>query len=137
MTEDLAARLLAAIDETERIARAAADGDSGDWFVGDKWNVYRREDTTPLDDEATNALVVYDNVHDQSVHIVHNDPQAVLRRCAADRKILELHNDPVRGFSTLQCATCVGSWATEEGEDWPCGTLRALAAAYGITEETT
>jgi hypothetical protein len=63
------------------------------------------------------------------------DPRDDLRRCAADRKIVELHGW-VAGFSGPQCETCVGGWATEEGEDWPCATLRTVAGGYGLSVDS-
>jgi hypothetical protein len=85
---DLVQWLREQLDEDERIARAAADGGSGEWFVGDKWNVYRVEDQTPFEDDETNALVVYGNVKPQSEHIAAHDPARVLRDIDRDRRIL-------------------------------------------------
>lgn len=83
--DDLVRWLGVQLDEDERIARAAADGDSGEWFMGDKWNVFRVEDQTP-DEEETNALVCWGNVKDQSEHIAAHDPARVLRETAAKRE---------------------------------------------------
>lgn len=62
-TPDLVTRLLAAIEETERIAHGASRWSEGasEWADGGEpdW-----------------------------VHIAHHDPTTVLRRCAADRKIV-------------------------------------------------
>lgn len=81
-------RLTTALDAAEAEAEAARDGDSGEWFVGYKWNVYRVEDTAPHDDEEENRLVVYGDVQAQSEHIAANSPKAVLRRIKADRELL-------------------------------------------------
>lgn len=64
MTDSLVARLREAIDETQRIAQAAVGFDYGvkDWA----------DDGDPV-----------------NVHIARHDPAAVLRRCAADRKLLD------------------------------------------------
>lgn len=65
-------------------------------------------------------------------HIASNDPDAVLRRCEADRKLIELHSQSAE-LGWL-CALCGG-----EGQNldctYPCDTLRLVAAGYGITEE--
>lgn len=73
-------------------------------------------------------------------HIARHDPQAVLRRCAADRKILEEHR-PMGGGdpSHYACYGCGfdGGYCpepyTEHVND--CPTLLALAEGYGLTEE--
>jgi hypothetical protein len=82
VSEDLAGKLLAAIGETERIAQEAGGvwslltipawslpGDSGEVNLGDKVLV------TPVPESAA--------------HIARHDPASVLRRCAADRKIVK------------------------------------------------
>lgn len=121
MSADLAARLLAAVEETERIANAATGG---------AWTAYRNRGVFAgvLDRDWVAGTDPAD-----ATHIARHDPAAVLRRCASDRKILALH-EPVTGFSGQQCTVCVGCWATEEGEDWPCETLRLLADGYGLDD---
>jgi hypothetical protein len=82
------------LDDDERVARDAADHDSGRWFMGDKWNVFRAEDMTPDDDIECNELVVYGNVKPQSEHIARWDPARVLAEVDAKRRILEtLHHE--------------------------------------------
>ncbi|MFG2970803.1 hypothetical protein ACGFZS_46795 [Streptomyces sp. NPDC048288] len=63
----------------------------------------------------------------------------VLRRCAGDRKLLEVHKPRQDGTGfpdSFQCPTC-----SEDGGDgyqylvpFPCETVRALAEAYGWKE---
>lgn len=73
-------------------------------------------------------------------HVVRHDPAAVLRRCEADRKILE-HHSPIGGGwpGHYACAGCGydGGYCpepyTEHVND--CPTLLALAEGYGLTEE--
>ncbi|WP_086564918.1 DUF6221 family protein [Streptomyces africanus] len=72
--------------------------------------------------------------------IALNDPESVLRRCAADRKLLERHRPQQDGSpfpDSMQCRTC-----SEDGGDGyqylvpaPCPTLRDLAEGYGWTGE--
>jgi hypothetical protein len=64
-------------------------------------------------------------------HIVRNDPHTVLRRCAADRRILEAHEKVHRCPIPVLNSTVGGLWGTEE--DGPCWTLILLADGYGIT----
>lgn len=128
------------IDDREEAARAAADGDSGEWFVGEKWNVLRIESLpagcTP------NILVVYGNMAVQSDHIALNDPASVLRRCAADRKILAAHPyttrviNPVDGSTSagFGCETCHDLDGVPEGRG-NCATILAVAEAYELTPE--
>lgn len=150
---DLAARLLAAIEETERVARAACTPipSKGVWVVD------RPIDAEIIDDAFDYRVVVYDEgapSPGQAAHIVHNDPHAVLRRCAADRKILHEHSDNggwIRaddgslarsGPVGARCATCwnedlgapLGSEFAEHAKH-PCKTLLALAEGYGLAEE--
>ncbi|MFF4848762.1 DUF6221 family protein [Streptomyces sp. NPDC001194] len=69
-------------------------------------------------------------------HIEANDPAAVLRRCAADRKILEVHAYSGGSYEPYACAGCghddMGA-LVEHCND--CETLQALAEGYGITDE--
>ena len=91
--DELIAFWTARLDEAEAVAREAADGDSGEWFVGDRWNVYRAEDTAPHDEDHQgdeHQLVAYGNVKPQSDHIAANDPASVLADIAADRAVLNL-----------------------------------------------
>ncbi|MGW0837573.1 DUF6221 family protein [Streptomyces prunicolor] len=130
------------VDETEAVARAAADGDSGEWFMGRKWNVYRAEDETPSEDGETNELVAYGNVKDQSEHIAHHDPAAVLRRCEADRRILERHRLATEWtWAHPRDAPCYGCGTQGDCDDPltdnlnQCPELWDLAHAHGITDE--
>lgn len=119
--------LRAQLDKEERIAREAADGDSGEWFMGDRWNIYRAEDQTPSEDDEANRLVVWGNVKSQSEHIACHDPARVLREVEAKRVILTEHRDDGYG----NCTGC-GMNAREEMcnplDD--CPTLLALAKVY-------
>lgn len=62
-------------------------------------------------------------------HVVRHDPAAVLRRCAADRKILEVH-EPIGGACGFDRED---GYYVEDIND--CPTLLALAEGYGLTEE--
>lgn len=120
-TDDLAVRLLAAIEETERIAREAADA---------HFHFDARDD----------HFVARGLRSDQIVrHIIRQDPKATLIRCAADRKIVGLHRTddrsgwlPDHSYGEIDpaCSTC-GS--QDLAVEWPCDTLRAIAEGYGVT----
>lgn len=77
---------------------------------------------------------------DMGLIITHADPIAVLRRCAADRKILARHRrDPDTYWADR--AMCQGCGTTGDC-DWPvtdnlndCPELLDLAEGYGLTPE--
>jgi hypothetical protein len=64
-------------------------------------------------------------------------PATVLRRCTADRKILEVHKPyGGRGYGGHACTGCGElneDWAVDHTND--CPTLLALAEGYGLTSE--
>jgi hypothetical protein len=152
-TVSLADRVLAAIEETERIARAAnVVQDDPEWFASPvvdsrprTFRIRSAQDYRPIatvQDLAGDSDVV--GILDgeaASRHIAHNDPVIVLRRCAADRAILALHQVAGRactGDPDLPtawrdyCGTCGSGEPNEYPTWWPCDTLRALAEGYGI-----
>ena len=129
---DLSEFLAARLDEDEAAAREAADRDSGQWFMGDKWNVYRAEDEARFDEDYQgdeHALVVYGNVESQSQHIARHDPARILREVEAKRKIVAEHAmEP--GFLPPSCSRCYETDDDWEALLWPCPTIRALASVY-------
>ncbi|BBC35256.1 hypothetical protein SGFS_065500 [Streptomyces graminofaciens] len=122
---DLARWLGQQLDVDAERATAAADNDSGEWFMGDKWNVYRAEDEAPDEDVETNALVVYGNVKSQSEHIAEWDPARVLREIDAKRRLLDEHE----ATGLKGCAAC-GFTLEYMGHGPWCTTLRLLALPY-------
>ena len=69
-----------------------------------------------------------------AAHMTHHDPHAVLRRCAADRKIVGLHQREPAGKGYVDCSACHSPYE-HESEEWPCDTLKALAEGYGVSVE--
>lgn len=76
---------------------------------------------------------------DEIAHIVLHDAPSVLRRCAADRKLMELHQPQQDGSGfpdSMQCRTCSEN-SIGDGYQYlvtaPCATIRALAEGYGWT----
>ncbi|WP_027930682.1 DUF6221 family protein [Amycolatopsis thermoflava] len=123
---DIRDRLIAAIDETEHIANAAAEKareDYGDSRTGLHW-IGIGGTLEAVDDPAGRASAEFDKV---GYHVAHHDPASVLRRCAADRKLLELHEPQ---GSRKYCGECGG---TDYPVSWPCPTLQYLAEGYGIS----
>jgi hypothetical protein len=87
------------------------------------------------DDQAVALVQTGRNEH---LLITLNDPAAVLRRCAADRKILEHHEPNTHGIDVYACTGCGSDdygWNVDHTND--CPTLLALAEGYGLTEEQT
>lgn len=78
---------------------------------------------------------------DLAAHIALHGPDAVLRRCAADRKILAAHPyttsvlNPSYGAHTagFGCEVCHDWDGVTEGRG-NCPTILALAEAYGLEE---
>jgi hypothetical protein len=73
-------------------------------------------------------------------HVVLHDPESVLRRCAADRKLLAIHNVPALVYPDSSARAddrrCVGCGFDSHEEPMvddvnDCPTLNALAEGYG------
>lgn len=132
--EDLAAWLSACYDEAWALADTARHGTSGEWG--------RRQDdqgwpTGHLRDD-TDAVVVYDEGSPTDAefdHIAACDPAHRLADIALKRAILALHhpvwNDYVDGDGmergSYECAECE---PTGTPDNWPCKTVRQLAAEF-------
>lgn len=91
------------------------------------------------------GLVLFEGVElheDEIAHIMLHDPASVLRRCAADRKLLALHDTPGNVFPDGAYLDdnrwCVGCGYGNDAEPLTpdvndCPTLVALAEGYGWT----
>lgn len=110
--DDLIAKIRAAIDEDERIAKAAKE--VADGYVGDVVPDGGPQGWTDL-------------------HGLRQDPDRTLAMVAAHREILELHerseNYP---HECTECGDFGDCGCARGSEDWPCPTLLALAKGYGI-----
>lgn len=139
-SRDLLAWLETAITERETAAREACDGGEGRWHNGWCPDGELEEGETDsgcgVSDER-DRTVVYDEGRPnkaQSVHIALNDPASVLRRCAADRKLIAEHGP----FSDRDsaCKGCgldmIEELITSYYQD--CPVLVAIAEGYGWTE---
>lgn len=120
-TDRMVVSLREAMDAAQRVAEAAAEDGTPDWHTEDHFVVA----------DGNGEAVVYDEgrpTPDQVWHIVRNDPATVLRRIAADRKMLELHRaEP--GQHPDFCGY--------DKHQLPCPAVRLLAEGYGWTGETT
>jgi Family of unknown function (DUF6221) len=120
--DELVTWLREQVDADEWGAREAADGDSGRWFVGDRWNVYRVEDEA-LHDEGyaeENRLVVYGNIKAQSTHIVRHNPARTLAEVKAKRLLIHW----IERYEDQRIDA--NNWAMDEGDV----ALRLLALPY-------
>lgn len=126
--DDLAPRLLAAIDAKAAKATTVANRAPGPWRV---------EDPAPggglptavwvTDSDDTGVAVV--NGGYRAEFIVDNQPDDVLRRCEADRRTVERHSPRRLEPGYGHCAWC--------GQTWPCPDFQDRMAAYDITAEET
>lgn len=157
MSNDIRAWLDAAIARRERHARLAAVSRAGS-SNGGRWEQRRDEHhsgymvrrpalrpgaTTPPLTDAVQERVALVLGESEAEHIVANNPESVLRRCAADRKLINLHDLPGNVFPDSgymgDNRWCVGCGYDSDGEPRTpdisdCPTLNALAEGYGWTE---
>ncbi|MGW4270779.1 DUF6221 family protein [Streptomyces seoulensis] len=66
-------------------------------------------------------------------HIALHDPASVLRRCAADRKLLALHGDRCHSCPAKDASGYLDEWTQYDYGD-TCPVVRLLAEGYGWTE---
>lgn len=140
---DLVSRLLEAITAKEEKAHAAIeeaasrDDPEGvtEWYASPSGGLYYKDTnncfaTGPYGGDVPTAARTL---------IVDNDPSSVLRRCAADRAIVQQHSPDRSDPEELVCGVCIepGYIGVESCLDWPlvpypCPTLRWVAAGYGL-----
>lgn len=115
MSDDLIAKIRSAIDEDERLAKVAIEV-----LEGQGWTWQGLADGLWKQD-VYGADPLWD-------YLERQDPARVLRQVAANRKMLDLHDQSEAHGDFTYCRAC-GTTAR------PCETLRALAEAYGIETE--
>lgn len=120
------------IDKIESVARDATEGP---WYADHPEPRHWGDDPESALIVRGKILCILDNQYNGPLnvdHIVLHDPTTVLRRCAADRKILEVHSS-IGGA----CDGCgfdrEDGYFIEQVND--CPTLLALAEGYGLTNE--
>jgi hypothetical protein len=126
---DIAAFILARLDEDEAAARGVQDNSApwpGRWVVDDDHAVKTYNGWT---------IVYGDLPPGLAAHMVRNSPARVLREVDAKRAIAALHkgepsmhHEPPR--PERYCAAC----GVDDGwynVPWPCPTILAVAAIYG------
>jgi hypothetical protein len=129
---DILAWLESAIMRRESAAKSASPGPWVPGGIGDYgWTVHTGVRSVETEDSEIGQA--------DAKHIALNSPSATLRRCAADRKLLELHRPD--GSACVVCAGPEESDENSEGEyEWsrpglpfPCPTVVAIAEGYGWT----
>jgi hypothetical protein len=142
---DLVQWLTAALDDDERIARAAASLSGAMVRGSDRWRVsgshtddggtYWSVTTTSPDLDRVPVVEMVGSgmsgggahTEEVAVHIVEHDPARVLREIDAKREIVRQHV-PV-GDGTV-CLSYCHTRTPGEAQAWPCLTLRLLALPY-------
>lgn len=126
MADDLVQQTLAFIDQAEQAAR---DAGGGTWETGCTCEGECRGKPECERIEGDDITIYPEGGHDaaQAEHIARNDPAAVLRRCAADRRIVEayrltaeapeLHADAWIVMKDVLADLAEGYRITGEGED--------------------
>jgi hypothetical protein len=121
------------IDKAEAVARATTPGP---WITHDHDDQVGMLEVRTVHEADIMIGYVADVATADARHIVRHGPASVLRRCAADRKILAEHaaQQDGSGFpDSRQCRTC----STSGGDGYqylvlyPCPTVLALAEGYG------
>lgn len=122
MTDDLSTRLLEALTEVSVRHQRRQGSPDPSGRSPHHWD--------PLAAEARTVVIGVDS---------DDDPYALIfRLCQAHREIVEMHRaDPEQPYS-WGGQTCSECSSEECGHyvRYPCPTLRTLATAYGIQEET-
>jgi len=133
---DLAQRILDAIGETERIARDAC----GVAWTDSVTAMIHVDPAVIRDNKLAYGHLGFVASTDRSSlgdayrrHIARNDPDTVLRRCAADRRVLSRHT--TGAISLMADGRERGRLCPADHRRMPCPDLLDLADSYGITEE--
>lgn len=121
----LVEKIRAALDESGRMARAAAD-------FGEAWTYHNDSGIYPSNESQHPGPIIagsFDYLPEQyGNHIARHDPARVLRQVAAMRKILDLHGQD----GAHECPGNDYAWGKVTDYAVTCLTLAALAEAIGI-----
>lgn len=153
MSGDPLAWVRAEMDAAEKVALAAQAE------TGPRWRSYYKQVLAP--DSKYGEDPADANTAEAATHIARHGPDAVLRRIAADRKLLELHPQMTYRSKASEgalrsmygphwearlsrlddryCETChiEDGVISPDPQGRPCDTVRLIAESWGWTEETT
>lgn len=130
-------KLLAAIAEAERLAHEAAQVRS--WWnrkpIGSAWedaggNVLDSNDAALWDDAGSDSHRMPDAA---SAFIAHNDPAAVLQRCAADRRLIERYQFHENRYRNRVEASHTNRACRIDVYFAVCVMIQHVAAGYGLS----
>ena len=122
--EQLVSAVRARLDETERVALAVSIGP----HKPERWTAARyKDDLRGWRIDGQFSCVVDSAFGPDAEHIALHDPAAVLRRVAADRRVLERHQPCVNYDG--ECHAC------GHNPPWPCPDFADLADRLGIDPE--
>lgn len=126
--EDILAWLDRAITTREQAAQDAARA------YGSRW-------VRPVDTDmvrvSEDGAVWFQALSDEiAEHVVYNSPESVLRRCAADRKLLELHGGRGHGCPAYDYDGDLDEFARFYNHE-ACPVVQHLAEGYGWTAGQT
>lgn len=126
--------LLAWLDSAIAIREEAARGaDNGSWAAVELG--YEEWEATVGSSSYNGGAVA--NCHmEEARHIALHDPQSVLRRCAADRKLLELHARRMHSCPAADETGYLDEW-TQFDHSEVCPVVQHLADGYGWTAGQT
>jgi hypothetical protein len=130
---DLAALILAAIDETEEAARfAATAGRGGDWELAEhpaRWGELDSDEEILCGGKPILRLLAEHGGQLTSWHLQLHEPKRVLAACAADRRTVERHSR--RGKSVLRNGE-FEDYCVCGGPLGRCPDILDRADAYGV-----
>jgi hypothetical protein len=128
---DLTSRITAALDEQQRLAEAATPG---------PWEARSYVVAGPRRAGVALALSIGDREVSDAAFIAANDPASVLRRVAAQRRVLERHQPEEYGEATefegvtlpalVACGRCQDNF--DQYPVYPCDEIKDLADALGV-----
>lgn len=145
MADDAVAYLRNAHAQAEEWATAASDG-QGWWFINPRFADHRTVVEFVIEGERGPVAHIDVQEHNVEAHqaeallIQSNNPAAVLARVRAERAILAEHASDYgdcKACGRASDETNGLGFAFFEAVDWPCTTVRLLAAGWGWTEETS
>jgi hypothetical protein len=123
--EDILAWLDSAITRRQSAASVASPGPWVQGGIGDYgWTVRTGIRSVETEDSEIGQA--------DARHIALNSPSTVLLRCAADRKLLELHSGRMHSCPATDETGYLDEW-THFGSAYACPVVHLLAEGYGWT----
>jgi len=122
---DLHARITAAIDQAEALARRAWDAEPGRWALHHNQTRYGRVDEWEIRDYGGVSLAWVFTENDARFIVAHASPDVALRGLAEDRDILRRHAPNEALLCTPAIHTTLTAWVL-------CPEVLSVARRHGI-----